>query len=110
MTKSRFSRGDVVQLRHDAKVDALRLAVVITPATYNASGLTVIAPIVQGKGSARYAGFVVDLPQSGIQTQGVVLCNQVRTIDLETRGAERLESLPEDFMDDVMARIRALFE
>jgi mRNA interferase ChpB len=110
MTQNMYYRGDVVQLRDEVGTDISRLALVVTPATYNAYGLTVIAPIVQGKGSARYAGFVVELPESGTQIQGAVLCNQVRTVDLQSRGIKRLATLPEACIDDVMARIRALFE
>jgi mRNA interferase ChpB len=110
MTQNVYYRGDVVQLRDEVRPDTSHMAVVVTPATYNAYGLTVIAPIVQGKVSARYAGFVVDLPQSGTQIEGTVLCNQVRAVDLHNRGAKRLATLPESCMDDVMARIRALFE
>ncbi|MFA0965244.1 type II toxin-antitoxin system ChpB family toxin [Pseudomonas amygdali] len=83
---------------------------VLTAAAYNASGLAVIAPITQGGDFARYAGFAVPLSGSGTETQGVVLCNQIRTVDLETRGAKRIESVPEVVIDDVLARVQALFE
>jgi mRNA interferase ChpB len=52
----------------------------------------------------------VPLSGSGTETQGVVLCNQIRTVDLEARGAKRVESVPEVVMDDVMARIQVLIE
>ena len=69
-----------------------------------------IAPVTQGGDFARHAGFAVPLSGSGTETQGVVLCNQIRTVDLEALGAKRVESVPEVVMDDVLARIQVLIE
>lgn len=87
-----------------------RPALIISPAAFNVSGLALIAPITQGGDFARYAGFAVPLSGSGTETQGVVLCNQIRTVDLEARGAKRVEAVPEVVMDDVLARIQVLIE
>jgi mRNA interferase ChpB len=67
-------------------------------------------PITQGGDFARHAGFAVPLSGSGTESQGVVLCNQIRTVDLEARSAKRIESVPEVVIDDVLARVQALFE
>ncbi|CAD2254737.1 type II toxin-antitoxin system PemK/MazF family toxin [Xanthomonas arboricola] len=58
----------------------------------------------QGRCQAR---FITELALLEI---GVVLCNQIRTVDLEARGAKRVESVPEVVMDDVLARIQVLIE
>lgn len=87
-----------------------RPALILTPAVYNASGLAIIVPITQGGDFARYTGFAVPLSGSGTETQGVVLCNLIRTVDLEARGAKRVESVPEGIIEDVLARVQALFE
>lgn len=87
-----------------------RPALILTPAAYNASGLAVIAPITQGGDYARYAGFAVTLTGSGTETQGVILTNQIRTVDLGARSAKRIESVPEAVIDDALARVQALFE
>jgi len=87
-----------------------RPALILTPAAFNASGLAVLAPITQGGDFARHAGFAVPLSGSGTETQGVVLCNQIRTVDLEARSAKRIESVPDVIIDDVLARVQALFE
>nr|WP_205347569.1 type II toxin-antitoxin system PemK/MazF family toxin [Pseudomonas allii] len=47
---------------------------------------------------------------SGTETQGVMLCNQLRTVDLKARGGKRVEAVPEVVMDDVLARIQVLIE
>ncbi len=87
-----------------------RSALVITPAAYNATGLAVIAPITQGGDFARYAGFAVTLSGAGTETQGVILCNQIRSVDLEARGAKRIETVPDEIIEEVLARIQALFD
>lgn len=115
MKRSKFNRADIVRLNLNPTAGReqqgdFRPALVLTPAAYNASGLAVIAPITQGDDFTRHAGFAVPLSGSGTETQGVVLCNQIRTVDLEARGAKRLESVPEMVIDDVLAHVQALFE
>ena len=115
MKRIKFNRGDIVRvnLNHTEGREQqgnFRPALVLTPAAYNATGLAVIAPVTQGGDFARYAGFAVTLSGSGTETQGVVLCNQIRTVDLEARSAKRVESVPAVIMDDVLARVQALFE
>ncbi|TWR78417.1 type II toxin-antitoxin system ChpB family toxin [Pseudomonas saxonica] len=115
MKRAKFNRADIVRLNLNPTAGReqqgdFRPALILTPAAYNASGLAVIAPITQGGDFARYAGFAVPLSGSGTETQGIVLCNQIRTVDLEARSAKRIESAPEVVIDDVLARVQALFE
>jgi mRNA interferase ChpB len=113
--RGKFNRGDIVRLNLNPTAGReqqgdFRPALIISPAAFNVSGLVLIAPITQGGDFARYAGFAVPLSGSGTETQGVVLCNLIRTVDLEARGAKRVESVPEVVMDDVLARIQVLIE
>ncbi len=39
-----------------------------------------------------------------------MLCNQVRTVDLEARFAKRVESVPEVVILDALARVQTLFD
>ena len=115
MKRAKFNRGDIVRLNLNPTAGReqqgdFRPALIISPAAFNISGLVLIAPVTQGGDFARYAGFAVPLSGSGTETQGVVLCNQIRTVDLEARGAKRVESVPEVVMDDVLARIQVLIE
>lgn len=115
MKRAKFNRADIVRLNLNPTAGReqqgdFRLALILTPAAYNASGLAIVAPITQGGDFARYAGFAVPLSGSGTETQGVVLCNQIRTVDLEARGAMRIESVSEVVIEDVLARVQALFE
>lgn len=115
MRRARFGKADIVRINLNPTAGReqqgdFRPALVITPAAYNATGLAVIAPITQGGDFARYAGFAVTLSGAGTQTQGIVLCNQIRSVDLEARGAKRIETLPDEVFEEVLARIQALFE
>ncbi|MNF10586.1 mRNA interferase PemK [compost metagenome] len=69
-----------------------------------------IVPITQGGQYARHAGFAVTLSGAGTQTQGVVLCNQLRVVDLEARSAKRIETVPEAIIEEALARVQTLFD
>jgi mRNA interferase ChpB len=113
--RGKFNRGDIVRLNlnpiagRELQGD-FRPALILSPALFNVSGLAVIAPITQGGDFARYAGFAVPLSGSGSETQGVVLANQIRTVDLEARGARLVEAASAVVVDDALARVQALFE
>jgi len=113
--RATFNRGDIVRLNLNPTAGRqqqgdFRPALIISPVAFNVSGLVLVAPITQGGDFARYAGFAVPLSGSGTESQGVVLCNQLRTVDLEARGGKRVEAVPEAVMDDVLARIQVLIE
>jgi mRNA-degrading endonuclease toxin of MazEF toxin-antitoxin module len=55
---------------------------VVTRAPFNAVAAPLVAPITSGGAFARHRGFAVELPADLKQISGVVLCNQLRTIDL----------------------------
>lgn len=86
----------------------LRPALVLSTSMFNALGVVLVAPITQGGDFARHAGFAAPLSGSGTKTQGVALVNQVRMLDLEARGAKRVEIAPEFVVEDALARLRAI--
>jgi mRNA interferase ChpB len=51
----------------------------------------------------------VSLDGAGCRTTGFVRCDQPRTLDFEARDARRVETLPPDLVDEVMARLATLF-
>ena len=55
-------------------------------------------------------GSPVPLSGAGTETQGVVLCNQMRVLDLHAREARFIERVPDFIMDEVLARLLPLFE
>jgi len=69
-----------------------------------------VAPITSGGGASRMKGFAVSLTGAGTNANGVVLCDQLRTLDLRSRGGRKSEAVPDFIIDDVVARIATLFE
>ena len=43
-------------------------------------------------------------------TQGVVLCNQARVLDLQARQARSIEKAPDFVTDEALARLSTLIE
>lgn len=109
-----FDRGDIVMVSLDPTVGneqrGYRPALVLSSKAFNKLGDFLVAPITQGGDFARFAGFAVTLSGTGCQTQGVVLVNKVRMLDLNARQAKRIETVPEVVLNDVMGRLLAIVE
>ena len=108
----KFGRGDIVLVNLDPsegyEQKGMRSALVLSTNVFNTLGIVLVAPITQGGDFARHAGFATPLSGSGTKTQGVALVNQVRMLDLEARGAKRVETAPEFVVEDALARLRAI--
>jgi mRNA interferase ChpB len=86
-----------------------RPVLVVSPGEFNeATKLPVILPIMNGGAFARRIGFAV--PISGIKTTGVVRCDQPRVLDLQARHGRKVDTLPTEIMDEVLARVATIFE
>lgn len=111
----KIDRGDVVRVclnpteGRELQGD-YRPCLVLTDVRFNRLGLAAVAPITQGGNFARFQGFAVPLAGSGMDTQGVVMVNAIRTLDLVARKAKKVEVAPDYIIDDVLARVSALFE
>jgi len=70
----------------------------------------IVLPITRGDNFARTAGFAVSLMGAGTNATGIVRCDQPRTIDLGSRNARKLESVPPAIMDEVLAKLAAILE
>ncbi len=82
-----------------------RAALVLSPELFNKQiQLALVAPITS---TVRGHGFEVKLDNK-LQTNGVVLCQQVKTIDYEFRGIKFIEKAPDKIVNDVLARVRVL--
>ena len=83
--------------------------VIVSPAPFNELTRTpVVLPITTGGSFARRRGFTVSLDGTGTRTVGVIRCDQPRVLDLAARNGKRLEAVPEQIMDEVLARIAAI--
>ena len=106
-------RGDIYMVSLDPtegkEQRGHRPVLIISPTDFNdATKLPVILPITNGGDFAKRIGFAV--PLSGIKTTGVVRCDQPRVLDLNQRNGKRVEALPDDILDDVLAKVVTLFE
>jgi mRNA interferase MazF len=104
-------RGDIVWLQFDPQAGheqaGKRPALVLSPSAYNGRvGLALLCPITsQRKGYP----FEVALP-TGLRVQGVVLADQVKSLDWRVRRAERVDGVPHGVLDEAVAKIRVLLE
>jgi len=102
-------RGDIVFTDFDPSAGKEqaheRPAIVLSPELFNRQiQLALVAPITS---TVRGHGFEVKLDDK-TTTQGVVLCQQVKTIDYKCRGIKFIEKAPKSIVDDVLARVRVL--
>jgi mRNA interferase ChpB len=87
-----------------------RYVLILTPREFNKLGTPVVVPITQGGNFARQQGFTVSLSGAGTSASGVILCHQLRALDLRARNARFSEKAPDFIVDEVLARVAALFE
>jgi mRNA-degrading endonuclease toxin of MazEF toxin-antitoxin module len=88
-----------------------RPVLIVSPEAFNRiTRLPVILPITSGGNFARAAGFAVPLAGAGTRTTGIVRCDQPRVLDLAARGGKKLESIPGEILDEVLAKVSPIFE
>jgi mRNA interferase ChpB len=87
-----------------------RYILILTPKEFNELGTPVVVPITSGGNFARSKGFTVSLSGAGTQATGVILCHQLRALDIRARGGRFSEKAPDFIVEDVLARVTALFE
>lgn len=108
-----FDAGDLVRVclnptAGKEQQGEMRPCLVLSPKKFNKLGLTYIAPITQGGNFSRYAGFAVTLMGTGTETQGVVLMNAARSVDLNARKAVFIEQVPSYILDEALAKLEAI--
>ncbi len=108
-----MNRGDIYLVSLDPiqgrEQRGVRPVLIISPAAFNkVTKLPVVLPITNGGDFARRIGFAVSI--SGIKTTGIIRCDQPRVLDLNARNGRKVDTLPQDILDDVMARVVTIFE
>lgn len=110
-----MERGDIYLVALDPtsghEQRGTRPVLVISPGAFNQLTKTpVVLPITSSGNFARTAGFAVSLTGAGTRTTGVVRCDQPRAMDLGSRHARKLESVPAAIVDEVLARLSTILE
>ena len=111
VSSSRYvpDRGDVVWIDFNPQTGheqaGRRPAVVLSPALYNGrTGLALLCPVTnQIKGYP----FEVTIPQ-GLNVTGVVLADQVKSLDWQRRNATLTARMPQETIDDILDRLDIL--
>jgi mRNA interferase MazF len=102
-------RGDIVKMSFDPRSGheqaGWRPALVISPLPYNrASSLALFCPI-----TSRTKGYPFEVPlPPGLAVSGVVLVDQVRSLDWRARNASLAARAPDAVVLDVLARLEPL--
>jgi mRNA interferase MazF len=105
------NRGDVVRLSLDPtkghEQAGSRPVLVLSPVEYNRrSGLALVCPITnQVKGYP----YEVTIPK-GLQVTGVILSDQIRSIDWEVRRAELFTTLDNEVVNEVVGKSLGLLD
>jgi len=84
-----------------------RPAVILSPQAYNARvGLALFCPVTS---KVKGYPFEVPLPES-LTVSGVVLADQVKSLDWRARRAELLARLPPELLAEISQKLRVLLE
>jgi mRNA interferase MazF len=102
-------RGDLVWIDFNPQAGheqgGRRPAVVLSPSAYNRKvGLAIICPVTNRR---KGYPFEVAIPE-GLGVSGVVLADQVKSLDWKARKAALIDTLPAEVLDEVLSKVRAL--
>jgi mRNA interferase MazF len=104
-----LERGDIVWLHFDPQLGheqaGRRPALVVSPQSYNGKvGLALVCPI-----TAKIKGypFEVEIPE-GLQVTGVILADQVKSLDWRVRDAQFACKAPAGVVAEVQAKMQVL--
>ena len=90
---------------------ARRPVLVVSPGAFNRlTEMPIVLPITTGGNFARVRGFTVPLTGAGTRTAGVIRCDQAQALDLDARGGRKLETVPAEVIDEVLAKLAPLFD
>jgi mRNA interferase MazF len=100
--------GDIVWLEFDPQAGheqaGHRPALVLSPAAYNVKkGLMVCCPL-----STKVKGYPFEVLTQVDGQEGVVLSDQVKSLDWRVRKAKKKGTVEEEVLQDVRAKIKAL--
>jgi mRNA interferase MazF len=108
--RSRYipERGDIVWLdftpQSGHEQAGRRPALVLSPRTYNRKAeLMLCCPI-----TSRVKGYPFEVTLSGTTISGVVLADQIKSVDWSARHAERKGKVDADILDEVIAKLQTL--
>ena len=106
--KKVLQQGDIIRIAFDPSLgqeqQGVRPALVVSVQPVNALSNRVIV----AAGFNRKYGLVVPLIGTGLQTTGVIICDQLRTMDVRAREATFIETAPQYVVDEVLGKLAAI--
>ncbi len=107
-TKYAPERGDIVWLTFDPQAGheqaGRRPALVLSPKAYNTkTSLALICPI-----TSQTKGYPFEVALANGPVNGVILADQVRNLDWVARCAEKISSVSDEVISEVLAKLSAL--
>ncbi|WP_251451617.1 type II toxin-antitoxin system PemK/MazF family toxin [Parasutterella muris] len=105
-----LQQGDIIRIGFDPSMgqeqQGVRPAFVVSVRQVNAlSNRVIVAAISNGAAFNREHGLTVPLIGTGLQTSGVIICDQIRTMDVNARRAAFVESAPQYIVDEVLGKL-----
>ena len=102
-------RGDIVWLQFNPQAgheqSGIRPALVISPKSYNSKvGLALFCPITT---KIKGYPFEVDIPEKS-KSSGTILSDQIKSLDWRVRNAKKIERIPDEVIQEVLAKIESL--
>lgn len=103
------ARGDLVWLQFNPQAgheqSGVRPALVISPKSYNSKvGLALFCPITK---KVKGYPFEVDIP-GDLKASGTILSDQIKSLDWRARKAKKIEGVPDEVIQEVLAKIGSL--
>ena len=103
-------RGDIIWLTFNPQAGheqaGRRPALVLSPRSYNAkAGLALICPI-----TSQQKGYPFEVALTDERVSGVVLADQMRSLDWSVRHAEKVARASDETLQEVLGKIAALLQ
>jgi mRNA interferase MazF len=107
----RLKQGDIIKLDFNPakghEQAGFRPAVVVSGNVFNQLSSNIIVCPTTNTDKKYPAHVALD---NRTATTGFIMCDQVRTVSPEERGARFIEALPEDILDEVLDIIKGVLE
>lgn len=105
------NQGDIIKVNLNPTVGheqrGSRPALVVSRTDYNRiTGMPMICAITNTKKDFPTRK---KLPEN-LQTTGQVLCDSLRTLDINSRGYKHIETVPKDFIDDINNFLKSILK
>jgi mRNA-degrading endonuclease toxin of MazEF toxin-antitoxin module len=101
-----MNRGDIYNVDLEPtkgqEQQGRRFVMIVSADAFNKHNPPLVCPITTGGMAKRLAGLTVNLQGTGTSTVGVVLCSQIRVLDIRARKGRKIERAPEPIVQEVI--------